>query len=227
MEQGGFPTLFCILERCVFVAIQNMVFDMGQVLIHWTPRLHLVPFGLSEAEQEILIREVFQSEEWIRLDHGTISLEEAMENMQQRLPETLHGVLYGIVREGWWTRTLVPNKEIDDLVRELKEAGYGLYLLSNAWTNLRDYFPGIPCAPLFDGLLVSAEEKLLKPQHEIYERLFQRFALKPESCCFVDDVPANIEGAKECGMSGVVFRDDIQALRRELRALGIRCKACP
>ena len=206
------------------MAIQNMVFDMGQVLIHWTPRLHLEPFGLPEAEQEILIREVFQSEEWVRLDHGTITEEEALENMQRRLPERLHEVLFGIVREGWWTRTLVPNMQVDALVRELKEAGYGIYLLSNAWTNLRDYFPGIPCAPAFDGLLVSAEEKCMKPQHEIYERFFRRFELEPESCCFVDDVPANIEGAKECGMSGVVFRGDIRELRRELRALGICCK---
>ena len=103
----------------------------------------------------------------------------------------------------------------------LKEKGYGIYLLSNAGVSLREYFPGIPGAEYFDGLLVSAEEKLLKPQHEIYHRLYGRFGLDPARCFFIDDSPANIEAALCTGMEGTVFRGDPARLRRELEQAGI------
>lgn len=108
-----------------------------------------------------------------------------------------------------------------ELLRELKGKGYGIYLLSNASLALRSYFPRIPGAECFDGLLVSSEEKLLKPQHEIYETFLARFSLKPETCFFVDDMPVNVEGAGQVGIRGTVFRGDVSRLRRDLRAAGV------
>ena len=72
--------------------------------------------------------------------------------------------------------------------------------------------------------MVSSEEKLLKPQHEIYETLFARFKLAPEECFFIDDAPYNIEGAYLCGMPGAVFHGDVEELRYNLRNAGINVK---
>ena len=72
--------------------------------------------------------------------------------------------------------------------------------------------------------MVSAEEKLLKPSLEIYQRLYEKFGLKPEECWFIDDSPANVEGAIYTGMGGSVFYGDVPRLRRELRRAGIRCR---
>ena len=69
--------------------------------------------------------------------------------------------------------------------------------------------------------MVSADLKFLKPQAEIYQTLYSNFRLDPEECVFIDDVPANIDGAIMTGMNGVVFHGDVARLRRELRALGI------
>lgn len=202
--------------------IRNIVFDMGQVLIHWQPRRLIAHFGLTPREEELVIRELFQSVEWVRLDRGTITGEEAAERVCARLPEKLHGpVREEIFR--WHERPLEGMEGMAELIRELKGEGYGIYLLSNASLSLRSYFPRIPGAECFDGLLVSAEEKLLKPQHEIFETFLSRFSLKPETCFFVDDMPANVEGAYEAGISGTVFRGDVPRLRRELRAAGVRC----
>ena len=110
-----------------------------------------------------------------------------------------------------------------ELVRRLKAQGYGIYLLSNASTALRGYFPRIPGSECFDGLLVSAEENLLKPQWEIYHTLYRRFHLDPQRCFFVDDAPANVEAALCTGMKGTIFRGDVHRLRREMREAGIRC----
>ena len=202
--------------------IQNLVFDMGQVLIRWQPELLIAHMALPEADRQMVLREVFRNVEWVRLDRGTIREEDALESICRRLPERLHPAARQLVL-GWWQRPLIPVPGMAELIRELKEAGYGIYLLSNASLRLREYFPEIPGYEYFDGLLVSAEWKLLKPQHEIYEAFCRTFSLAPESCFFVDDLPANVEGAMVAGMQGAVFHGDVPRLRRELQTAGISC----
>lgn len=204
--------------------IRNVVFDMGQVLIHWNPHLLLTPFHLTPGEEDAVIRELFQSVEWVRLDRGTITEEGTVRAVCERLPETLHTCVREVVTR-WHARTLEPMEGMADLLRELKEKGMHIYLLSNANLKLRSYFPRIPGSECFDGLMVSAEERLLKPQHEIFEALLSRFGLKAEECFFVDDVPANVEGAAEAGLFGTVFYGDVPRLRRELRKAGIPVEA--
>lgn len=202
--------------------IRNIVFDMGQVLIHWRPQPLIKPFGLQEEEEQLLLRELFQSVEWVQMDHGTISFEQAIAQVSSRLPESLRMPVEQII-QGWWERPLVPMENMAELVSDLKKEGYGVYLLSNASLPLREYFHRIPGSEFFDGIMVSAEEKLLKPQHEIYQRLYEKFALNPAECVFIDDAPANVEGAVCTGMAGIIFRGDADRLRRELRAMGVRC----
>ena len=204
--------------------IRNVVFDMGQVLIHWTPHVLLEPFHLTPEEENMVLRELFQSVEWVRLDRGSMTHGEVIEAVCSRLPERLHPCVREIVIR-WDEWTLVPMEGMADLLRELKEKGMHIYLLSNANLKLRSYFPRIPGSECFDGLMVSAEERLLKPQHEIFEALLSRFGLKAEECFFVDDAPANVEGAAEAGLSGTVFYGDVPRLRRELRKAGIPVEA--
>lgn len=203
--------------------IENIIFDMGQVLIHWQPQRLIAHLGLSAQEEQAVIRELFQSVEWIQLDRGTISEEDVVRRVCVRLPEKLHNAVQEEVFR-WHERPLEGMEGMADLVRELKSSGYGIYLLSNASLALRRYFPRIPGSECFDGLMVSSEEKLLKPQHEIFEAFLARFRLKPETCFFIDDAPANVEGAMAAGIQGVIFRGDTLHLREELRAAGIRVK---
>lgn len=200
--------------------IKNIIFDMGQVLIHWRPFMFVQGFDLSKEEEALLIKEVFTNREWPQLDRGTISDEEAIASINKRLPETYHPVVEEIIT-GWWKRPLVPMEGMEEVVRELKENGYGIYLLSNASIWLRQYFHRIPGSQYFDGHIVSAEHKLLKPQHEIYETLFECYDLVPEECFFIDDSPYNIEGAYMCGMPGTVFHGDVEELRASLKAADI------
>jgi len=200
--------------------IKNIIFDMGQVLIHWRPFMFVEHFGLTEEEKGLLTKEVFTNMEWPQLDRGTIADEEAVRSINKRLPERLHPVVEEIIT-GWWKRPLVPMEGMEDVIRELKEKGYGIYLLSNAAICLRKYFHRIPGSQYFDGHIVSSEHKLLKPQHEIYETLFARYGLVPEECFFIDDSPYNIEGAYMCGMPGTVFHGNVEELRNNLKNAGI------
>ena len=109
-----------------------------------------------------------------------------------------------------------------ELVRELKEAGYGLYLLSNASLRMPAYWPRVPGNEFFDGVLLSCQVRYVKPEQEIFRLLFERFGLKPEECFFVDDAPLNIEAAFCAGMAGAVFHGDAEDLRTNLRRAGIQ-----
>ncbi len=200
--------------------IRSMIFDMGQVLIRWSPQQLTERFCLTPEEDALLRREVFGNVEWVALDHGTLTEEAALASICRRLPEHLHPMARQLVC-AWWEAPLVPMPGMEELLARLKKRGYGLYLLSNAGLPLRRYFSRIPGSRYFDGLLVSSEEKLLKPQKEIYQRLLEKFSLKPEECFFVDDSPANIEGALGCGIRGTVFHGDPERLLRELEQAGI------
>ena len=202
--------------------IKNIVFDMGNVLIRFTPAAFLDRAGVSGADKELLLREVYQSVEWARLDRGTLTDGEASELICRRVPARLHEIVRAQV--GMWERPILPIEGMYELVEELKGKGYGIYLLSNASLRHHEYWPRVPVSRLFDGLLISADVKLVKPQPEIYRLLCEKFSLVPEECFFIDDSGVNAEGAYFCGMHSAVFHDDVSELRRKLNEAGVRVK---
>ena len=82
---------------------------------------------------------------------------------------------------------------------------------------------GIPALSFFDGFIISAEHKLLKPEKEIYEALYEKFSLKPEECFFIDDVQKNIDGARATGMDGhCYYHGDLEILKKDLISKGVK-----
>lgn len=199
--------------------IRNILFDMGNVLIYFDRNLFMDRLGVSEEDKKLLMREVFVSLEWARMDRGSMTDEEAAESVCRRLPQRLHDTARKLV--GMWDRPILPIPGMYELVEELKGKGYGIYLLSNASLRQHDYWPRIEASRFFDGTLISSDEGVVKPQPEIYRLIMQRFGLKAEECFFVDDVPANIEGAYFCGIPGAVFHNDVKLLRKNLRDAGV------
>lgn len=199
--------------------IRNILFDMGNVLIRFDRKLFLDRLEVSEADKEILLREVFANVEWAQMDRGTKTEETALEGMYKRLPLRLHGAAEILTLH--WDEPLIPIDGMYELVEELKEKGYGIYLLSNASYRQHEYWPGIAASRFFDGTLISADVHAVKPQPEIYNLCLEKFGLKPEESFFIDDVGANVEGAVNCGLQGAVFFGDVARLRRELRAAGV------
>ena len=203
--------------------IKNVVFDMGQVLITWSPERLIARQGYTGEDAELLKREVFSCAEWQSLDRGLPSIETCLEGIYRRIPERLWPVTEHFAR-AWWVEELWPVAGMAEVVREVKGLGYGVYLLSNASSFLHEYFHRIPGSECFDGKIVSADHKLLKPEKEIYRILFDTYALEPSECFFIDDNPANVEAAYQLGMPGTVFFQDIRRLRKELNAVGVPVK---
>ena len=199
--------------------IRNIVFDMGNVMIYFNKNLFLDRAGVTGEDRRLLERIVFDSLEWARLDRGSLLEPEAERLMCSRLPERLHGYVREFVYD--WDKPLYPVRGMAPLVRELKEKGYGIYLLSNAASRQHEYWPRIPASRFFDGTLISADVKLVKPQPEIYRLLCETFSLIPDECVFIDDATGNAEGAFLCGMHPIVFHDDVSELRARLREEGV------
>jgi len=204
--------------------IRNLVFDMGNVLIHYIPQVFMDRLGVPAEDQPLLAREVFGSVEWIRMDRGTLGQEEAVAAMEARLPRRLWEYARRLVLGWWLDGPLMPVEGMAALLEELKGLGYGLYLLSNATLRQPEYFDRLPVSRYMDGRMVSAFHQLLKPQHEIFEAMLREFGLQAEECFFVDDSVANVEGAYCVGIAGAVFDGDVPRLRQALNAVGVGVK---
>jgi epoxide hydrolase-like predicted phosphatase len=113
----------------------------------------------------------------------------------------------------------VIDRNFMEFIRSLRVT-YKIGLISNAWSDMRDYLIKQHLADAFDTLTISAELKIAKPQAEIYLQALEQAEVKPNEAVFVDDVLANIEACEKIGIQGILFRDvneTLTALRKYLR----------
>ena len=203
----------------------NIVFDMGQVLMDFAPPKFIARLGYTGDDAEALLQEVFRGWEWVAFDRGDITGQDVVDSACSRLPRRLHPAAHDLVFH-WWDN-MIPMPGARELVTELHDKGYPLYVLSNASQDFHRYFDLIPGSEFLprERRFVSSDYRLLKPEHEIYELFLKRFGLNAADCIFIDDYPPNVEAARRLGMSAVVHRGDPVRLRRELRALGVEVEA--
>lgn len=199
--------------------IKNIVFDMGGVLINFDAERYAARFAPDPADRALLRRELFRSVEWIQMDRGSITDEQAAAAVCSRLPRHLHAAVRDILDN--WHQDIPPMDGICDLVAELKAEGYGIYLLSNTCARFHRFRENIPALRFFDGEFISADHHLVKPEPGIYQCFLKEFGLNGAECVFIDDVPLNVEGAVRCGINGIVYHGDPGLLRRRLREMGV------
>ena len=194
--------------------MKNIVFDFGGVLVDWNPH-HLYDkyFGSREKAEWFLNNICLYS--WnLQMDGGK-PFAEGVAELQAKHPEWSEAIAIYHTR---WIEMM--NGEIEGMasvIRRLKAAGYGVYGLTN-WSA--ETFPMIrdtyPVFQEFDGIVVSGEEHLLKPDAAIYKCLLERYALQAEESLFVDDNADNVVGARNVGMKAIQFTS-AEELERELK----------
>ncbi|KGY12692.1 HAD family hydrolase [Vibrio tubiashii] len=199
--------------------IKNVVFDVGNVIVRWAP-LEIIRLTFGDVEQpEAMAKNVFMSDIWLDLNRGLLTEQEAKLRYQQELDFTADDSyrLFYYVK-----RSLIELYGSVALINKLKSAGYGVYALTDNVTELVDYLKQeYDFWPLFDGATVSADLGLLKPQPEIYQSLLTSNNLVAEECVFLDDMPHNVEGAKNVGIHAIQFFSAAQA-EQELKTLGLK-----
>ena len=204
--------------------IRNLVLDMGNVLIRFDPDGIMNRLGVTDPQDRLLLKhEVFSTVEWAATDRGSLTEETAYPRMASRLPERLHSVLRDILFH--WNEPMVPVEGMEEYARECKKLGLKVFVLSNVSARGHEYMPHLPAADIMDGMVLSGDLLLVKPQPEIYLYFTSRFGLRPEECLFVDDNCVNVEGCVQCGWNGIVFHGDMAELRRKTREMGIPVQA--
>lgn len=193
--------------------IDTVVFDLGGVLIDWDPRYVLVNDELVAA----LDIDGAQRE----LDLGT-PLDRVHATWRDTYAENVEHVEHVDRYFGNWHQTVAGA--LDDVVpilEELRDRSLGLYALSNFSGDLfREVSPRFDFLTWFDGLLISGDEGIAKPDPAIYELLLDRFDLTAQHTVFIDDRAENVAAARAAGLAGIHFRSAAQ-LRRDLVALGV------
>ena len=198
--------------------IKNIVFDMGNVIIRFDPGHFIDREGITDpADRKLIMNELFQSLEWAQMDSGVLTEETAEPLILTRFPDRLKDPVRHLLYN--WATPREPVPGMEDLVKRLKAAGYGIWLLSNASKAQHRYWPEIPASRLFDGKLISCDIGFVKPMREIYEAFTEKFGLVPEECVFIDDATANVAGAVACGWQGIVFHGDSGELETKLRKI--------
>ncbi len=207
-----------VTQWVVFTMIKTIVLDIGQVLAHFNWRGYLKECGYDEKTIEKLGKATVLGEYWDEFDRGALSDEEIV-NLCCSLDTEMAEEIKSFFKNSYKTVTEYPYSE--EFVRNLKQNGYKVYLLSNyGRTNFAYAKENFKFIPLADGGIISYEVKCIKPEPEIYQRLINKYDFNPEEAVFLDDNQANLEGAKVFGFHTIQVTEFGQALE-DLRKLGV------
>ncbi|MBP5336435.1 MAG: HAD family phosphatase [Bacteroidales bacterium] len=196
--------------------IKNIIFDFGAVLVDWNPH-HLYDSYFGDATKaEWFLTEICPYEWNAQCDAGR-PIKDITAERVALFPEWEKEIR--MYFDHWVDMMGDPIPGMEELVRDYKQRGYGVWGLTN-WSAetlplVRDDYPVFK---LLDGYVVSGQEKVVKPDARLYRILLERFGLKAEECVFIDDNPANTAGAEAVGIRGIVFHDAEQ-LRKDLTAV--------
>jgi 2-haloacid dehalogenase len=197
--------------------INTIIFDFGGVLIDWNPRyMYRHEFEESSEMEDFLSRVC--TDEWnLQQDKGR-SLAVGTRILQEEFPE--HAVKIQLYYDQWEKMVKGDIPQNVALLRKLK-GKYKLFGLTN-WSA--ETFPIVfnryPFFTLFDGIVISGEEKLIKPDKKIFKLMLDRYHLEAENALFIDDNVNNIQAAKEMGFAAIHVHEKMD-LKKELYAMGL------
>lgn len=183
--------------------VRNVVFDFGGVLVRWAPR-EVVASLFEPAVHERLMQESFQHPDWLEVDRGTLNEASASARVAQRtgLPQESVAALLRGARE-----SLTPLPESIALLRRVAALpGVHLFGLSNMHGDTFRYLQSrFDFWSLFEGIVISGEIGMIKPDLDIFAHLTTRFRLNPSESVFIDDSLPNVLAARAHGLRGIHF----------------------
>ena len=184
----------------------NFVFDIGNVLVDFHPKIYLSKlFPNNPALQDAMHKQVFEGPEWAAFDLGTLSHEQGTRNMISKCPANENAIRETMARVH---EMLSPILSTMALLPVILDKGHRLFFLSNYQRELYPFlFKTYPCFSLFEGGVFSCDVHQIKPDPAIYHTLMDNHGLRAEDCVFFDDLERNARGAQAVGMEGVAFRD--------------------
>ena len=195
-----------------------VVFDIGNVLLRWNPR-HLYRQLFDDADKmEWFLREVCTADWNLEQDRGR-SWPDAVAERVALFPDWADHIR--AYDERWHETLAGPIEESVALLASLKAAGLPVYAITNfSAEKFAEVSARFPFMAWFDGIVVSAHERLVKPDPALFALFLDRFGLSAGDCVFIDDSAANVRAAEALGMAAVHFREGMD-LAAAVAALGV------
>ncbi len=185
--------------------IRHIVFDIGNVLLHWErdrPFRSRIP---DEAARNAFLADICTPEWHLALDAGA-PVDEAVTTLCARYPD--HAPLIRAYRDAWLETIPGPVAGTTEILAALVEAGHDVTALTNFNQDLFEVtVAAYPFLKLFRGVTVSGLERMIKPDPAIYARHAEAFGLSPRATLFFDDSPPNVAAAREAGWNAEIFTD--------------------
>ena len=202
------------------MAIKNIIFDFGGVLMDWNPRYFFKDYFNDDEKMEFFLKNIAVDEWNAEQDRGR-SLKDGTQILVAKHPEWEKEIR--AYYDNWTTMLRSDIPENVAVLRKLAGTNYELFGLTN-WSH--ETFPyaleHYDFFKLFEGkIVVSGEEKLIKPDPEIWHVLLNRYDLKAEESVFIDDNAKNIEAAEKLGFHCIHITENTD-LEKELRAVGVQ-----
>lgn len=183
--------------------IDTIIFDIGNVLLDFDYMKEFRKLFSEEIAETIANISIRNPDVWVEMDRGVLSYDEAVDLIIQGAPH-LGKEIRLAVKELYDNVDAFPYAV--DWVKQLKEKGYRIYILSNygekPFANSKIHMPFLQYV---DGQLISYEIQEVKPNAAIYQAICDRFEIEPSKAVFIDDSAANIAGAKTFGLNTIHF----------------------
>jgi epoxide hydrolase-like predicted phosphatase len=197
------------------MSIKAVFFDLGGVIVRTefqAPRQQLAEkLGM---EYDDLSRIVFEGESGVRAALGEITSADHWASVIQRLKRPASEL--SRIRDEFFAGDIV-DRTLVEYIRSLR-GKYKTGLISNAWSDLRDFVVREKFDDVFDKMIISAEVGALKPEPKIFQIALEQIGVSPNEAVFVDDFKANIVGCEKVGIKGIHFKD-AESTMKQLKEL--------
>ena len=183
--------------------IKNIVFDIGGVLADFRIKEFLMEKGMDGPTIKRILKASVMNPYWEKFERGEVTEEETLQAFAAADPEIEKELRIAFTN---LSGMLVIRDYAIPLVQQIKEAGYGVYYLSNYSRKAYDECgESLAFMPYMDGGIVSFKVGMTKPDPKVYRCFLDKCGLEAESCVFIDDTEENVTAAKALGFAGIVF----------------------
>ena len=182
--------------------IKNIIFDLGNVILKGKPSIILENLNLDDEVYNDIKEKFFN--DWLKLDLGLISLDDYF--YQCNFKSIISNEIKERLINYYKYRPF--NKDILNVLHDLKRKGYNIYLLSNNNKETANYLRKLDFYQDISGDVYSCDYNVIKPNIEIYNILLNKFNLIPQECLFIDDDQDNIETATKLGFKAIKYNSD-------------------
>lgn len=182
--------------------IKNIIFDLGNVILKGKPSIVLENLNLNDEVYNDIKEKFFY--DWLKLDLGLISLDDYF--YQCNFKSIISNEIKERLINYYKYRPF--NKDVLNVLHDLKRKGYNIYLLSNNNKETANYLRILDFYQDISGDVYSCDYNVIKPNIEIYNILLNKFNLIPQECLFIDDDQDNIETATKLGFKAIKYNSD-------------------